>query len=104
MKEALPKASIYNSIIVKFIDEINSKHGMALTFTTLDPHEVGHWAASFQVASVGSKTPESPRPQQVQEEPHRSGRLQQIVTEWLHQQTSQTTSSILYNWHVQSSA
>ena len=37
MKEALPKVSICNSIIVKFVEEINSKYGMSLTFTTLEP-------------------------------------------------------------------
>ena len=34
MKEALPKVSIYNNIIAKFIGEINSKYGMAVMFTT----------------------------------------------------------------------
>ena len=35
MKVALLKVSIYNSTIAKFIDEINSKYGIALTFTTV---------------------------------------------------------------------
>ena len=47
MKEALPKVSIYNSIIVKFIEEKNSKYSMALTFTTLEPSVVGHWVKIF---------------------------------------------------------
>ena len=64
MKEVLPKVSIYNNIIAKFIDEINSKYGMAIMFTTLEPHEVGHWAETFQVTYGNSKAPESPRPQQ----------------------------------------
>ena len=42
MKEALPKVSIYNSMIAKFVDEINSKYGISLTFTTLEPNEIGH--------------------------------------------------------------
>ena len=64
MKEALLKVSIYNSIIEKFIEEINSKYGMALMFTTLEPHEVGHWAETFQMASGINQAPESPRPHQ----------------------------------------
>ena len=64
MKEALPKVSIYNSIIVKFIEEINSKYGMSLTFTTLEPCEVGHWAKTFKVASSSNQAPSSPRPWQ----------------------------------------
>ena len=59
MKEALPKVSIYNNIIVKFVNEIHSKYGMALMFTTLEPHEVGHWAKTFQVACGNSKAPKS---------------------------------------------
>ena len=47
MKEALPKVSIYNSIIAKFVEEINSKYGMSLMFSTLEPHEVGHQAKTF---------------------------------------------------------
>ena len=42
MKEALQKVSVYNNIIVRFIGEINSKYGIALMFTTLEPHDVGH--------------------------------------------------------------
>ena len=92
--KALPKVSIYKSIIVKFIDEINSKYGMALTFTTLEPHEVGHWAETFQVVGGSSKRLKSPRPWQVQEEPCQSGRPQQTVTEWPHQQTPQPLPTI----------
>ena len=71
MKEALLKVSIYNNIIVRFVDEINSKYGMALMFTTLEPHEIGNWAKTFQVASGYSKPPKSPGPGQTCEEPHR---------------------------------
>ena len=53
MKEALPKVSIYNNIMARFIDEINSKYGMALTFTTLEPCEVTG-PKHFQVASSNS--------------------------------------------------
>ena len=81
MTEALPKVSIYNSIITRSIEEINSKYGMALLFATLEPCEVGHWAKTFLVASGNSKAPKSPR-------------LEQTVTEWPHKQTSQPSPTI----------
>ena len=95
MKEALLKVSIYNNIIARFVDEITSKYGMALTFSTLEPHEIGHWAETFQVASGNNKVPKSLRPQQACKEPHKSGQPQpiqqcsQTVTEWPQQLASQ---------------
>ena len=68
MKEALMKVSICNNSIGKFVDEINSKYGMALTFTTLEPCELGHWAETFQVVCGNSKAPKSPRLLQPHEE------------------------------------
>ena len=100
MKEVLLKVGIYNNIISRFVDGINSKYGMNLTFTTIDPGEVGPWAENFQIASGNNKAPESPWPQQAQEELHRSGGLQftqqnsQAVTEWPHQQTSQSLPTL----------
>ena len=32
IKETLPKVSIYNDTIARFVEEINSNYGMALTF------------------------------------------------------------------------
>ena len=93
MKEALPKVSIYNSIIAKFVEDISSKCGMSLTFTPLVSNEVGHWAKTFQMASGSNQAPSSPRPQQAREECHRSG-SQQTITEWPHQQTSQPLPTI----------
>ena len=40
-------SSIHNSIIAKFVEEIKSKYGMSLSVTTLEAHEVGHWAKVF---------------------------------------------------------
>ena len=37
MKEVLPKVSIYNDTIARFIEKINSKYGMTLTFMHLNP-------------------------------------------------------------------
>ena len=78
MKEALPKVSIYSDTTAQFVEEINSKYGMTLTFTCLEPCEVGHWAETFQVASGNSKGPQPTRPQQVCEEPHRAEQLQPL--------------------------
>ena len=50
MKEVLPKVSIYNDAIAKFVEEINSRYGMVLTFTHLEYSEVGYWVETFQVA------------------------------------------------------
>ena len=95
MKEALPKVSIYNNFIVKFVDKINSKYGTALTFTILEPHEVGHWAKTFQMVCGNSKAPKSPGMQQTHEEHHSSVQPQSIqqwsqtVTDWQQQLVSQ---------------
>ena len=72
MKEALPKFSIYNNTIAKFVEEINSKYSMTFTFTHLELCEVRHWAKMFQVASGNNEGPEPSQPQQVPEEPHRA--------------------------------
>ena len=87
-KEALLKGSIYNDTIARFIEEINSKYGMALTFMHLEPCEVGHWVETFQVASGNSKRPKPPTKQQVYKEPHRDEQLQPILQQ-LHSGTEQ---------------
>ena len=78
MKEAIPKVSIYNDTIARFVEGINSKYGMTVTLTHLEPHEVGHWAETFQVASGNNEGPEPLRPWQVCKEPHRAEWLQPI--------------------------
>ena len=99
MKEALLKVSIYNNIIAKFVDEINSKYGMALMFTTLELCEVGHWTETFKVACGNSKAPKSSRPWQACEEhcssvqPQPIHQCSQTVTEWPQQLVSQPVAS-----------
>ena len=100
MKEALPKVGIHNSIIAKFVEEINSKYGMSLIFTTLEPHEVAHWTKTFQVASGSNQAPRTPRLWQAHEEPHRPGRPCKTVTEWPHQQPSQLLPTIAAHHHI----
>ena len=62
IKEALPKVSIYNNTITRFAEEINSKYGMAVTFTGIEPCEVGHWAETFQVAKGNNEGPKLSQP------------------------------------------
>ena len=68
IKDALP-VSIYNNTTARFLDEINSKYGMALTFACLEPCEVGHWAETFQVAKGNMEGPGLPLPQQIPKVP-----------------------------------
>ena len=69
LKETLPKVSIYNDTIAKFVGEINSRYGMALTFMHLEPYEVGHWVETFQVAKGNNDRLELAQPWQSPEEP-----------------------------------
>ena len=52
------------------------------------------------MASGSNQAPRSLRPQQVQEEPNSSGRPQQIVIKWPHQQTSQLLPTIAVHHHL----
>ena len=69
IKEALSKVSIYNNTITRFVEEINSRYGMALTFTHLEPCKVGHLAEMFQVTKGNKEGPGLLLPQQVPEVP-----------------------------------
>ena len=69
IKETLPKVSIYNNTIARFVDEKYSKYGMALTIPCLEPCEVGHWAEMFQVAKGNKEGLGLPLPQQVPKVP-----------------------------------
>ena len=44
IKEALPKISLYNDIIARYVEEINLKYGITLSHTQLEATEIGHWA------------------------------------------------------------
>ena len=50
IQETYPKISIYNKIIMQYVDKINIKYGVNLKFTKLETPEVGLWAKTFQVA------------------------------------------------------
>ena len=65
IKEALPKVSVYITIIAKHVKEINLKYGIELSYTQLEATEIGHWAKSFQVATSGKVQPKQQQPQQL---------------------------------------
>ena len=50
IQETYLKISIYNKIIMQYIDKTNMKYGFNLKFTKLEAPEVGLWAKTFQVA------------------------------------------------------
>ena len=50
IQETYSKFSIYNKIIIQYVEETNIKHGLNLKFTKLEAPEVGLWAKTFQVA------------------------------------------------------
>ena len=45
------KISVYNKIIVQYIDETNIKYSLNLKFTRLEAPEIGLSAKTYQVAS-----------------------------------------------------
>ena len=78
MKEALPKVSMYSDTIAQFVEEINSRYGMALTFMCLESCEVGHWAEMFQVAKGNNDRLELLQPWRLSEDPPPAEQLQPI--------------------------
>ena len=48
IKEVLPKVSVYNNIIAKYVEEINLKYGIELSFTQIEVSEVSTWAKTFK--------------------------------------------------------
>ena len=50
IQETYPKISMYNKIIVQFVEETNLKYSSDLKFPNLEAQEVGLWAKTFQLA------------------------------------------------------
>ena len=50
IQETYPKVSVYNKIIMQFVEETNLKYGLDLRFSKLEAIEVGLRAKIFQVA------------------------------------------------------
>ena len=57
IKEALLKISVYNDIIARYVEEIDLKYGIALSYTQLEAIEIGHWAEMLQVAAKSNDQP-----------------------------------------------
>ena len=66
IKEALPKVSVYNNIIAKYVEEINLKYGIELCFTQLEATDISHWPETSQEATNGKDQPEPQQPLQPQ--------------------------------------
>ena len=56
-REALPKVSVYNNIIAKYVEEINLKYGTELSFTQIEAREVSTWVETFQIATISKDQP-----------------------------------------------
>ena len=64
IKEALPKVSVYNNIIAKYVEEINFKYGIKLSFMQLGASEVSTWAKTFQVVTTSKDKSDVQQPLQ----------------------------------------
>ena len=74
IKEVLPKIDVYNNTIVRYVEDINLKYGVALSYTHLEVSEIGHWAEMFQVATLSNN------PQQPQQPPQNQQQALQVST------------------------
>ena len=68
IKEVLPKISIYNDTIARYVEDINLRYGITLSYMHLEVSEVGHRAETFQVATCSKDQPEPCQPQQPQQQ------------------------------------
>ena len=49
IQETCPKISIYNNIIMQYVEETNLKYRLDLKFAILEAPEKGLWAKTFQI-------------------------------------------------------
>ena len=68
IKEVLPKTDAYNNTIDQYVEEINLKYGMSLSYTHLEVPEVGQWVETFQVATL-SNDAQQPQQSSQQQQP-----------------------------------
>ena len=61
--EILPKLNEYNREIAKFVEDVNTKYGIALNYTQLEISEIKHWAETFQAVVNKYSQPEHQQPQ-----------------------------------------
>ena len=65
IQETYTKISVYNRIIVQYMEETNIKYGFSFKFTKLEAPEIGLWAKTSQVASH-NKDQQLPKEQQLE--------------------------------------
>ena len=89
IQEMYPHTSVYNKIIMQYVEETNIKYSLNLKLTKLEAPEVGLWAKIFQVAGH-NKDQQSPKEQQLEPpkpQPHQPCQQQvQQITQQLVQQ------------------
>ena len=49
IQETYPKITVYNKVIMQYVEETNIKYGLNLKLSKLEALEVGLWAKTFQV-------------------------------------------------------
>ena len=64
IKEVLPKIRAYTDTIARYVEDINLKYGVTLSYMHLEVSEIGHWAKTFQVATHSNDPQQPPQPQQ----------------------------------------
>ena len=90
IQERYPKISVYNKIIVQYMNETNIKYSLNLKFTTLEAPEVGFWAKTFQVADHNDdqQPPKEQQSEPPKPQPHQP--LQQQMQQNTQQMAQQT--------------
>ena len=68
IKEVLPKIDMCNNTKAWYIEDINLKYGVALSYTHLEVSEIGHWAKTFQVATHSNNLQQPHHPIQNQQQ------------------------------------
>ena len=74
IKEVFPETDAYNNTITWYIEVINLKYCVSLSYIHLEVSEVTHWAEMFQVASFSDNL------QQPQESPQQQQQALQVTT------------------------
>ena len=64
IKEVLPKISVYNETIARYMEGINLKYDITLSYMHLEVSEIGHWPEMFQMATCSNDQPQPSQPRQ----------------------------------------
>ena len=63
MCKILPKLSVYNNELARFIEDINIKYRILFNYTQLEVSEINHWVETFQISTIPSNQPEAQQSQ-----------------------------------------